>query len=128
MNTIKVVAAIIKKDQKILIAERKKGEFAGLFEFPGGKVECGETGKEAIIREIQEELEVTVSVESYFMNVKYDYPTFTLDMDCFICTIENNNIKLNDHVSIRWITPNENNIGWVPADIKVIDEIKERGI
>jgi len=128
MRTIRVAAAIIKKDKKILIAERKKGEFAGLFEFPGGKIENGETEREAIIREIKEELEVTVNVESHFMNVIHQYPTFTIDMACFICTIENDNIKLNDHSSIRWINPSEDEIHWVPADIEVINKIRERGI
>ena len=71
MKTVKVVAAIIKKDNKILIASRKKGEFAGMFEFPGGKIEPGESGEQALIREIQEELETTIIIEEFFMNVNY---------------------------------------------------------
>ena len=86
MKTVKVVAAIIKKDNKILIASRKKGEFAGMFEFPGGKIEPGESGEQALIREIQEELETTIIIEEFFMNVNYKYPTFILDMDCYLCT------------------------------------------
>ena len=87
MKTIKVAAAIIKKDNKILIASRKTGEFAGMFEFPGGKVEPGETSKQALIREIQEELETSINIDEFFINVNYTYPTFILDMDCFICLL-----------------------------------------
>ena len=86
MKTVKVVAAIIKKDNKILIASRKKGEFAGMFEFPGGKIEPGESGEQALIREIQEELETTIIIEEFFMNVNYKYPTFILDINCYLCT------------------------------------------
>ena len=94
MKTIKVAAAIIKKDNKILIASRKTGEFAGMFEFPGGKVEPGETSKQALIREIQEELETTIIIEEFFMNVNYKYPTFILDMDCFICSLKDEQIQV----------------------------------
>ena len=78
MDTIKVVAAIIKKENTILIAKRKNGAFAGMYEFPGGKIKFGETDKQALIREIQEELETTISVDKYFMNVNYKYPNFIL--------------------------------------------------
>lgn len=128
MKTIKVVAAIIKKENKILIARRKKGEFAGMFEFPGGKIEPGETAKQALIREIKEELETTINVEEYLMNVNYEYPTFILDMDCYICTLKDKHMKLNDHDSIKWITLDEQNINWIPADIQIINKLKERGI
>ena len=102
MKTIKVAAAIIKKDNKILIASRKTGEFAGMFEFPGGKVEPGETSKQALIREIQEELETSINIDEFFMNVNYTYPTFILDMDCFICSLKDEQITLNVHDSIKW--------------------------
>ena len=110
MDTIKVVAAIIKKEKTILIAKRKNGAFAGMYEFPGGKIKFGETDKQALIREIQEELETTISVDKYFMNVNYKYP------------------NLNDHTSIKWITLNEQNINWIPADIQIIKKLQERGI
>lgn len=128
MKTIKVVAAIIKKDDKILIASRRKGEFSGMFEFPGGKIEPGETGEQAIIREIQEELETTINVEKYFMNVSHTYSTFKLDMDCYLCTLNDDHIKLHDHNAIKWITLDEQDIDWVPADIQIIDELKKQGI
>lgn len=128
MKTIKVVAAIIKKDNKILITSRKTGEFAGMFEFPGGKVEPGETSKQALIREIQEELETSINIDEFFMNVNYTYPTFILDMDCFICSLKDEQITLNVHDSIKWITLDQQDINWIPADIQIIEKLKERGI
>ena len=113
MKTIKVAAAIIKKDNKILIASRKTGEFAGMFEFPGGKVEPGETSKQALIREIQEELETSINIDEFFMNVNYTYPTFILDMDCFICSLKDEQITLNVHDSIKWITLDQQDINWI---------------
>lgn len=128
MKTIKVAAAIIKKDNKILIASRKTGEFAEMFEFPGGKVEPGETSKQALIREIQEELETSINIDEFFMNVNYTYPTFILDMDCFICSLKDEQITLNVHDSIKWITLDQQDINWIPADIQIIEKLKERGI
>lgn len=128
MKTIKVAAAIIKKDNKILIVSRKTGEFAGMFEFPGGKVEPGETSKQALIREIQEELETSINIDEFFMNVNYTYPTFILDMDCFICSLKDEQITLNVHDSIKWITLDQQDINWIPADIQIIEKLKERGI
>lgn len=126
MKTIKVVAAIIMKDNKILIAKRKKGEFAGMYEFPGGKIEKNESGEEALIREIQEELEAPITIEQYFMNVNYQYPNFILDMDCYLCTLNDNHMKLNDHSMVKWINLDEKNIDWIPADIQIIEELKKR--
>ena len=126
MKTIKVVAAIIMKDNKILIAKRKKGEFAGMYEFPGGKIEKNDSGEEALIREIQEELEASITIEQYFMNVNYQYPNFILDMDCYLCTLNDNHMKLNDHSMVKWINLDEKNIDWIPADIQIIEELKKR--
>ncbi|WP_455682361.1 (deoxy)nucleoside triphosphate pyrophosphohydrolase [Thomasclavelia sp.] len=128
MKTINVVAAIIKKDNKVLIANRKNGEFAGMFEFPGGKIEDGETSEQALIREIQEELETTITIEKYFMNVHYNYPNFILNMDCYLCTLKDNQINLNNHNTIKWITLDEQNINWIPADIQIIKKLKEQGV
>lgn len=124
MKTIKVAAAIIKKDDQILIAKRNYGQFNGLFEFPGGKLEAGENAEEALKREILEELEVHIKIQSFFMNVNYTYPDFILDMDCFICTLKDKNITLNNHSEIKWITLDEKNIKWVPADIQIIEKLK----
>ena len=126
MKTIRVVAAILEKNDKILIAKRLKGDFKDLWEFPGGKYEDGETGEQAIVREIEEEFEVKINVHSYLTTVEYQYPSFYLIMDCYICTLCSEAIHLNDHSAIRWIHPSDPNIEWVPADIQVIKEYRKR--
>lgn len=126
MKRIRVVAAIIRKENKILIAKRNYGEFEGLFEFPGGKIELGEIPEEALKREIREEMEVDINVEEFFININYEYPTFILDMDCYLCELLENDIHLNDHSEIKWIDVNEENIEWAPADIQIIDKLREK--
>ena len=123
MKTIRVVAAIIQKEDKILIAQRLKGEFKGLWEFPGGKIEEHEKPEDALIREIKEEMEVDIEIKEYLCTIEHDYSTFHLSMDCFICSLISEALHLNDHSAIKWINPNEENINWVPADIKVIKEL-----
>lgn len=126
MKTIRVVAAIIEKDNKILIARRLKGEFAGLWEFPGGKYEENETGEEAIKREIEEEFDIEIDVNRYLCTIEHQYDSFYLVMDCYMCTMITDNMILHDHSDIRWIDPKEDNIDFVPADIKVIRKYNER--
>ncbi len=123
-KTLHVVAAIIRKDDKILIARRLYGNQAGLWEFPGGKYEEGETGEQALIREIREEFEAEISVDSFLCTVRHRYSEFNLVMDCYVCHFVNENIHLHDHSDIRWIKPHERGIKWVPADRKVIKEYK----
>ncbi len=124
MKTIHVVAAIIVKGNKIMIAKRNYGEFNGLYEFPGGKVEPGETKEEALKREIREELEVDIAIDRFFMKATYDYPTFHLDMDCYLCHLLDENIVLNDHSEMKWIDHNDESIEWLPADLQIIEKIK----
>ena len=126
MKTVKVAAAIIEKDHRILIAERKYGEHAGLWEFPGGKFEEGETGEETIIREIREEFDADIEVESFLCNVVHEYDSFILDMDCFICTLLSKDLILHDHLACRWIDPETEDAEWVPADRKVIEEYRKQ--
>ncbi|MFV0552020.1 MAG: (deoxy)nucleoside triphosphate pyrophosphohydrolase [Anaerorhabdus sp.] len=127
MQEIHVVAAIIEKDDKFLIAKRLKGEFKDLWEFPGGKVEPGESCERALIREIQEELNIHIEIQEFFINVLHKYPSFVLNMDCYICHMEDKKITLHDHSDIRWISLDSTDaISWVPADIKVIDAYKRR--
>lgn len=126
MKTINVVAAIIVKDQKILIAKRGYGEFKGMYEFPGGKVENGETPEEALKREIYEEMEAKIEVDSFFYHAHYKYPDFILEMDCYLCHLVDNHMKLLEHLDCLWIEPNEQNILWVPADVQVIQEIRKK--
>lgn len=128
LKTIKVVAAIIKRDNEIMIAQRIKGEFKGMWEFPGGKIETGETAEQALKREIMEEMEVEINVNEYLLTAEYDYPTFHLSMDCFICTLLNNDIHLNDHTDYKWISIDEDikNINWIPADVQIFEAIQNK--
>ena len=129
MKEINVVAAILKnKDNKTLIAERGYGEFKGMYEFPGGKVEEGETPENALKRELLEEMKANIEVESFFYHVHYQYPNFILEMDCYLCHLLDDHIILLEHSDCKWINPDEDNILWVPADVDVINEIRKRGI
>lgn len=126
MKTIEVVAAIIKQDNKIFATCRSYGEFVNMWEFPGGKIENGETREEAIIREIKEELELEICVSKYLTTVHYDYPNFHLTMHCFICTICGGELHLNAHNDARWIDREElDKLNWVPADILVVEKLKK---
>lgn len=128
MKTINVVAAIIKKEDKILIAERGYGEFKGMYEFPGGKVEPGEDKEEALKREILEEMNANIVVDNFFYHVHYVYHNFVLEMDCYVCHLEDDHLELLEHTDCKWIKPEENDVIWVPADIAVIEEIRNRGV
>ena len=121
MKTVKVAAAVIKDAEKILIAQRLKGEFKGKWEFPGGKLEENEDSVSALKREIKEELEADIKIDQYLCTIEHDYDSFHLSMDVYICHFLNQNIKLHDHMAFRWIKPDEKNIDYVPADIKVIN-------
>lgn len=126
MKTIKVVAAIIKEGNKILATQRGYGEFQGGWEFPGGKIELGETKEEALIREIREELDTEIVVEELFDTVEYDYPNFHLSMDCFICSIKEGNFVLKEHQEARWLTKETlDSVEWLPADQGLIEKLKE---
>lgn len=125
MKTLHVVAAIIENNGKILIAQRLKGEFAGLWEFPGGKVEENESQEQALIREIEEEFDTELNVSELLTTVEHQYDSFYLIMDCFICSIKSGNLVLHDHMAYKWINPHVENIDWVPADVKVINAYLE---
>ena len=126
MKTVEVVAAIIKKEDKIFITRRGYGEFIDMWEFPGGKIEEGESKEEALKREIKEELELDIENLEYLTTVDYDYPNFHLKMDCFICEISGGKLSLNAHNDAKWINFDElDNPKWVPADILVVDVLKK---
>ena len=126
MKTIKVVAAIIRNNNKIFATQRGYGEFKGGWEFPGGKVEDGETSECALIREIQEELDITISVGRKLYCVEYDYPTFHLSMDCFWAEIVSGNLVLKEHQAAKWLLKDElDSVEWLPADLELIEKIKE---
>ena len=125
MKTIRVSAAVIKNGDKILTTERGYGKYKGFWEFPGGKIELGETKEEALIREIREELDTEVIVEELFDTVEYDYSNFHLSMDCFICSIKTGNFVLKEHQEARWLTKETlDSVEWVPADQGLIEKLK----
>ena len=125
MKTIKVAAAIIRDNDKILATQRGYGEFQGMWEFPGGKIEAGETPTEALEREVKEELNVSVEVEKFMKRIEYDYPQFHLSMDCFICKIKSGTLELREHQQAKWLTKDTiENLNWLPADIELIMELK----
>ena len=126
MKAIRVVAAIITYEDKIFATQRGYGEFEGGWEFPGGKVEEGETPEEALVREIKEELDVEVEVEDLLDTVEYDYPKFHLSMDCFICKVKYGDFVLKEHKNAKWLTKDTlNSVGWLPADEGLVKKIKE---
>ncbi|OOM14438.1 (deoxy)nucleoside triphosphate pyrophosphohydrolase [Clostridium saccharobutylicum] len=126
MKTIEVVAAVIKHDNKIFTSRRNYGEFENMWEFPGGKIEEGETREEALIREIKEELELNIEVNKYLTTVEYDYPNFHLIMHCFMCTIIGGELRLNVHNDAKWTTLEElDKLNWIAADILVVEKLKE---
>lgn len=125
MKELFVVAAIIKKDNKILATQRGYGEFEGLWEFPGGKIEEGETKEEALVREIKEELNADIIVEKFALDLEWQYPNFYLYMSCFECVLESD-IELLEHMGARWLSLDEiDSVEWIQADIKAVNYIKE---
>ena len=126
MKEIKVVAAIIQKENKILATKRGYGEFINMWEFPGGKIEPGETKEEALIREIKEELNIEINVDKFAIDIEYQYPNFYLFMSCFMCSIKEGSIELLEHNAGKWITKEElNTLNWLPADIDAVNYLKE---
>ena len=126
MKTVRVVAGIIIEDGKVFATQRGYGEFKDGWEFPGGKIEQGETPEEAVVREIMEELDTEVEVKELFDTVEYDYPKFHLSMDCFICKIKKGNLVLKEHEAAKWLTKEKlGTVEWLPADVTVMGAIKE---
>lgn len=126
MKQIKVVAAIIKNEYKILATKRGYGEFINMWEFPGGKIEPGETKKQALVREIKEELNIEINVDKFALDIEYQYPNFYLFMSCFMCSIKEGSIELLEHNDGKWITKEElNTLNWLPADIDAVNYLKE---
>lgn len=126
MKIIRVAAAVIRSEDKIFATARGYGEFKGQWEFPGGKIEPGETPEEALAREIKEELETVIEVGELIHTVEYDYPTFHLSMDCFWCEIIKGNIVLKEAEDARWLTKDQlYDVKWLPADITLIGIIEK---
>lgn len=124
MKTIRVVAAIIIENDKIFATQRGYGEFKGGWEFPGGKIEEGETPQQALVREIQEELDTEIEVGELMDKVEYDYPQFHLSMDCFLCRIKSGKLVLKEHEDARWLGREElGSVEWLPADEGVVGKL-----
>ena len=152
MKQIEVVAAIIRKDDKIFATQRGYGDFKDWWEFPGGKMEAGETPEEALKREIREELSTEISVDEFLCTVEYDYPKLTsgracsrsedskqalvstrsiaafhLTMHCYLCSLQIEALHLNEHEAAKWLTMDElDSVKWLPADVEVVEELKDQ--
>ena len=124
MKRIEVVAAIIRKGDKIFATQRGYGEWKDWWEFPGGKIEPGETPEEALVREIREELSTEISVDEFLCTVEYDYPQFHLTMHCYICSLLTESLHLNEHEAARWLKNNElDSVKWLPADKIIVEQL-----
>ncbi len=125
MKTIEVAAAIITHNGRVFATQRGYGEFKDGWEFPGGKMEPGETPQQALVREIQEELDTEIEVGELVETVEYDYPGFHLTMHCFLCTIRSGALVLKEHEAARWLTREElDDVDWLPADVKVVEKLR----
>ena len=126
MKIVNVVAAIIIEENRVFATQRGYGEFKDGWEFPGGKIEEGETSREALVREIQEELDTQIVVGELLDTVEYDYPNFHLSMDCFICKIQSGNLVLKEHEAAKWLTKDTlYSVDWLPADLGLIEKIEK---
>lgn len=127
LKTIQVAAAVIKDNNKILATQRGYGEFKGGWEFPGGKIEPGETPEAALIREIKEELTATITIDEYLGTVEYDYPNFHLSMHTYRCQIAAGQITLLEHEAFKWLSLEQiESVAWLPADKDIIAWLKEK--
>ena len=125
MKQIEVVAAVIRKDGRVFATQRGYGDWKGWWEFPGGKIELGETPEEALRREIREELQADVSVDEFLCTVEYDYSKFHLTMHCYFCSLLSETFHLNEHEAAQWLKAEElDNVRWLPADVMVVEELK----
>lgn len=127
MKTVRVVAAVIRDNNRIFATQRGYGDLKGGWEFPGGKIEKGETPQEALKREICEELDTEILVGELIDTIEFDYPTFHLSMDCFWCEVVKGDLVLKEHEATKWLNKNTiDEVEWLPADVTLIDVIKEK--
>ena len=125
MESIRVAAAVIENEGKIFATQKGYGDYKGWWEFPGGKIEAGETAQQALKREIEEELDTEIEVGDLIDTVQYDYPKFHLVMDCFWCKVKEGSLTLNEALQARWLTIEELfSVKWLPADLAILEQIK----
>ena len=123
-KTIRVVAAVIRRGNQIFASQRGYGDYKDWWEFPGGKIEAGETPEAALVREIREELDAEITVDEYIMTVEYDYPEFHLSMDCYWCRLKNEHLTLLEHEASKWLRMDDlGQVNWLPADVLVVKAI-----
>ena len=126
MKSIEVVAAVIRKEGRIFATQRGYGEFKDWWEFPGGKMEAGETPQEALAREIKEELDADISVGDLIRTVDFDYPAFHLTLHCYWCELSSDALHLNEHEAAAWLHPSElSSVKWLPADKDILEDIRK---
>lgn len=125
LKHIEVVAAIIIRDSKVFATQRGYGEWKDWWEFPGGKIEPGETPAQALEREIREELDARINIDRFLCTVQHDYPTFHLTMHCYLCSLSSSALHLNEHEAARWLDAGSlDQVEWLPADLKILPHIK----
>ena len=125
MKTIHVVAAVILENGRVFATQRGYGPYKDGWEFPGGKIEPGETPEQALVREIREELDTEITAGEKLSQVEYDYPEFHLSMGCYFCTVRSGSLTLKEHESARWLRADElDQVAWLPADLSVIEMLK----
>ena len=127
MKQIEVVAAIIRKGDKIFATQRGYGDFKDWWEFPGGKMEAGEKPEDALVREIREELSAEISVDEFLCTVEYQYSAFFLTMHCYLCSLIGEALHLNEHEAAKWLMKDElDSVKWLPADVKVVEMLMNK--
>lgn len=127
MKNIEVVAAVITSGNKVFCTQRGYGDFKDMWEFPGGKMEAGETSEQALVREIKEELDTEISVGDFIETVEHDYPTFHLTMHCYFCQVVKGDLVLLEHEAAKWVEKeNLDAIDWLPADRGIIEKVKNK--
>ena len=122
LKKVEVVAAIIRKGDRVFATQRGYGEWKDWWEFPGGKMEAGESPEEALVREIREELDTEISVDEYLTTIEWDYPEFHLTMHCYMCSLVTDALHLNEHEAAYWLTAaNLRSVDWLPADYSILE-------
>lgn len=129
LKTVSVVAAVIVREGRVFATKRGYGEFEGGWEFPGGKVEDGETPEKALVREIKEELDAEIEVGEHLVTAEYDYETFHLSMRCYECSLVGEHMKLLEHSDAKWVDKEGlDGLDWLPADVQVVEAIKSKPV